>query len=129
MLHAVEDFDFSDPQGNFFAYATACMRNAIIRALPRDGLLSIHRLEFWRLAQQGRLKEWDRCQPFSLDATTQDEYGLYEVLPVSWVQTPVASESVRLQVETLLARLTQRERTVLRLFCGLEESDGRHREE
>src|SRR5713101_5056283 len=39
LLQAVEDFDFSNPQSNFFAYATACIRNAITRLLPRDGLL------------------------------------------------------------------------------------------
>lgn len=55
LLQAVENFDFTDPQGHFFAYATTYIRNAITRVLPRDGLLSIHRLQFWRLAQQDRL--------------------------------------------------------------------------
>src|SRR5690242_11751275 len=58
VMRAVEDFDFTDPQGHFFPYVTACIRHALTRLLPRDGLLSIHRLEFWKLAQQGRLKEW-----------------------------------------------------------------------
>jgi len=126
LLQAVDDFDFTDPQGNFFAYATACMRKAITRALPRDGLLSIHRLQFWKLAQQGRLKEeWDRSQPLSLDATTQEDASLYEVLPACPVVRPVASDATRLRVEALLGRLTTREQTVLRLFHGLDEADGR----
>ena len=125
LLHAVEDFDFTDPQGHFFAYATACMRHAITRALPRDGLLSIHRLEFWRLAGQGRLKEWDRSQPLSLDRADEQERSFYDVLPACSAVTPVASDSARLQVETLLARLTPRERTVLRLCYGLDAADGR----
>ena len=125
LLHAVEDFDFTDPQGNFFAYATACMRNAITRALPRDGLLHIHRWEFWQLAEQGRLKEWDRSQPLSLDVPNEEEHSLYNVLPACSTKTSVASNAVRLRVETLLVRLTPRERTILRLFSGLDEADGR----
>src|ERR1051326_7168960 len=125
LLQAVEDFDFTNPQGNFFAYATACMRNALTRLLPRDGLLSIHRLQFWKLAQQGRLKEWDRAQPLSLDRADDEEQSFYEVLPVCSISIPVASNTVRRQVETLLGRLTSHERMVLRLFYGLDETDGR----
>jgi RNA polymerase sporulation-specific sigma factor len=125
LLQAVEDYDFTAMQGRFFAYATACIRNAIIRALPRDSLLRVPRCEFWRLAEQGRLRELDRSQPFSLDATNEQDSSLYDVLPAPSRMTPVASNAVRLQVETLLARLTPREQMVLRLFYGLEESDGR----
>jgi RNA polymerase sigma-E/F/G factor len=125
LLQAVEDFDFRQPQGHFFAYATACVRNAIARALPRDGLLSIHRLQFWKLAKQGRLKEWDRSQPLSLDVTNEEDASLYEVLAVCSTSTPVASDDVHVQVEALLARLTAHERTVLRLCYGLDEADGR----
>src|SRR5260370_28702532 len=102
------------------------MRNAITRALPRDGLLSIHGLKFWRLVEQGRLKELDRCQPLSLDATTgEEENSLYQVLATCSTVTPVASDAARLQVETLLGGLTPREQSVLRLFHGLDEADGR----
>ena len=125
LLHAVEDFDFTDPQGNFFAYATACMRNAITRALPRDGLLHIYRWEFWRLAEQGRLKEWDRSQPLSLDVPNEEEHSLYDVLPTCSTRMLVASDAVRLRVKTLLIRLTPREQRILRLFYGLDEADGR----
>jgi RNA polymerase sigma factor (sigma-70 family) len=113
VLHAVEDFDFTDPQGNFFAYVTVCIRNAITRALPRDGLLSIQRWEFWRLARQGRLKEFERSQPLSLDAPNEEAHSFYDVLPACSAQTPVASDTLRLQVE------------VLRLLYGLDEADRR----
>jgi RNA polymerase sigma factor (sigma-70 family) len=109
LLQAVEDYDFNTMQGRFFAYATACVRNAIIRALPRDSLLRVPRCEFWRLAEQGRLKELDRSQPVSLDATDEHDSSLYDVLPASSRMTPIASHAVRLQVETLLAQLTPRE--------------------
>jgi RNA polymerase sigma factor (sigma-70 family) len=112
-------------RGRFLAYAMACIRNAIIRALPQDGLLRVPRCEFWRLAEQGRLKELDQSQPVSLDATNEQDSSLYDVLSVPSRMTPVASTAVRLQVEALLARLTPREQTVLRLYYGLEESDGR----
>ncbi len=125
LLQAVENFDFSKPQGNFFAYATACMRNALTRLLPRDGLLSIHRLQFWKLAQQGRLKEWDRSQPLSLDMADDDEQSFYDVLPACSTSAPEASNEVHVQVEMLLGRLAPHERTVLRLFYGLDEADGR----
>lgn len=125
LLQAVEDFDFTDPQGNFFAYATACIRNAITRALPRDGLLSIHRLQFWQLAQQGKLKEWDRSQPLSLDRPDEEGRSYYGVLPACSALTPVVSDTARLHVEELLARLSAREQTVLRLCYGVDEADGR----
>jgi RNA polymerase sigma factor (sigma-70 family) len=125
LLQAVEDFDFRHPQGHFFAYATACLRNALTRLLPRDGLLSIHRLQFWKLAEQGRLREWDRSQPLSLDWVDEQDANLYEVLAVCSTSTPVASDYVRVQGETLLARLTLREQTVLQLCYGLDEADGR----
>jgi RNA polymerase sigma factor (sigma-70 family) len=125
LLHAVEDFDFTATTGCFFLYATACIRNAMIRALPQDGLIRVPRWEFWRLAGQGRLKELDQSQPFSLDAITAQDYSLLDVLPASSPSTPVASPAERAQVETLLGRLTPREQTMLRLFYGLEEADGR----
>jgi RNA polymerase sigma factor (sigma-70 family) len=124
LSQAVDDFDFSRPQSNFFAYATACLRNALTRLLPRDGLLSIHRLQFWKLAEQGRLKEWDRSQPLSLDMA-DDEQSFYEVLAACSAVMPVASASVRLRVETLLARLTAREQTIIQLLYGLDKADGR----
>ncbi len=101
VMQAVKDYDFSDPQGHFFAYVTACIRNALTRLLPRDGLLSIHRLEFWKLAEQGRLKEWDRAQPLSLDVPCEEKASLYEVLPASTVRAPVAPAALRQQVELL----------------------------
>jgi RNA polymerase sigma factor (sigma-70 family) len=125
LLQAVEDFDFRHPQGQFFAYATACVCNALTRLLPRDGLLSIHRLQFWKLAGQGRLKEWDRSQPLSLDMADEEDANLYDVLSICSTSTPMASDEVHLQVEALLARLTAHERTVLRLCYGLDEADGR----
>ena len=82
LLQVVEDYDFAEMNGCFFAYATACIRNAIIRALPRDGLMHVPRCEFWHLAGQGKLKDLDRSQPFSLDSPiTHQERSLYEVLP------------------------------------------------
>jgi len=47
---------------------------------------------------------------------------------MQWIRlsrTPVAPDALRQQVERLLARLTPRERTVLRLLYGLDEADGR----
>jgi RNA polymerase primary sigma factor len=125
LLQAVEDFDFTDPQGRFFAYATACLRNALTRLLPRDGLLSIHRLQFWKLAEQGRLKEWDRSQPLSLDRAEEEEQSFYDVLAAGSPVTPVVSDEVHLWVEMLLSRLTAHEQRVLRLCYGLDEADGR----
>lgn len=125
LLQAVENFDFTDPQGHFFAYATTCIRNTITRVLPRDGLLSIHRLQFWRLAQQGRLTEWDRAQPFSLDRADEEKRSCYDVLPACSALTPRVSDTTRLHVEGLLARLSAREQMVLRLYYGVEEADGR----
>jgi RNA polymerase sigma factor (sigma-70 family) len=97
LLQAVEDFDFTRPQSHFFAYATACLRNALTRLLPRDGLLSIHRLQFWKLAEQGRLKEWDRSQPLSLDWARQEEQSFYKVLAASSTSTYEASNDVHVQ--------------------------------
>jgi RNA polymerase nonessential primary-like sigma factor len=43
LLHAVEDYDFTSMQGRFFAYATACIRNAITRAHSRKTASSVSR--------------------------------------------------------------------------------------
>ncbi len=55
LLQAVKDYDFTQTSGCFFADATACIRNAIIRALPKDCLIRVSRSDYWRMAEQGTL--------------------------------------------------------------------------
>src|SRR5260221_3700075 len=132
LLRALDRFDFA-AGGNFTAYASTTIHYAILDALPMENTIRLSQYLTWRNRTDERVEALRALQPLSLDALHGEEdcafVGLLAappfVLPDSAAQAEERHRAKRAQVEALLARLTSRERQILRLRYGLDEADGR----
>ncbi len=133
LVQATNRFDWRSG-GNFTAYLAAWMRGKVKKALSDDRLIKIDASARERARQEGTLDEWYAQQhPLSLDRLLDEDdpdNSLSELLEAPPTQTaPPRDERKRAQVEALLAYLSPRAQTILRLRYGLCDDDERPRTE
>ncbi len=133
LVQATNRFDFTSG-GNFTAYIAAWMRGKVKKALSDDRLVKIDASARERARQEGTLDEWYAQQhPLSLDRLLDEDdpdNSLSELLEAPPTQTVTPrDERKRAQVDALLAYLSPRAQTILRLCYGLLDDDERPRTE
>lgn len=132
LVQATNHFDFSSG-GNFTAYIAAWMQGKIKRALSDDHLIKIDYATYDRARQAGTLDQLHALHPLSLDRLLDEDdldSSPLELLEAPPTQTaPPRDECKRAQVEALLAFLSPRAETILRLRYGLLDDDARPRSE
>ena len=134
LLRACDRFDFA-AGGNFTAYASTTIHYAILDALPMENTIRLSQNLTWRNRTDEQVEALHALQPLSLDAAHGEEDCAFSDLlaaPPLVLADPAAEkaeeqrhQAKRAQVEALLARLTPRERQVLRLRYGLDEAERR----
>jgi RNA polymerase sigma factor (sigma-70 family) len=129
LVLATNRFDWRSG-GNFTAYVAAWMRGKVKKALSDDRLVKIDAAARERARQEGTLEQWYALQhPMSLDRLLDEDdpdSSTLELLqaPPTQPASP-RDEHKRAQVEALLAYLSPRAQTILRLRYGLLDDDER----
>lgn len=133
LIQATNRFDYTSG-GNFTAYIAAWMRGRVKKALSEDRLIKVDYATRERARQAGILDEVYALQrPVSLDCLLDEDdpdSSLLESLEdPSQAATPPRDPHKRAQVDALLAYLSPRAETILRLRYGLLDDDERPRTE
>ncbi len=129
LVQATQRFDWRSG-GNFTAYIAAWMRGKVKKALSDDRLVKLDAAARERARLEGTLDEvYALQQPMSLDRLLDEDdpdSSPLELLQAPPTQpTPPRDERKRAQVEALLAYLSPRAQTILRLRYGLLDEDER----
>lgn len=135
LVQATHRFDFRSG-GNYSAYIAAWMRGRVKRTLSHDWLFKPDDPTRQQARQAGTFDElYTQLRPLSLDRlldADDPESGLLDWLQAPSAQTtapppPAHDDGKRAQVDALLAYLSPRAQTILRLRYGLLEGDERPR--
>ncbi len=129
LVQATNHFDYAGG-GDFTAYSAAWMRGRVKKALSEDRLLKIDAATRQRARQADTLEEVYALQrPISLDCLLDEDdpdSSLLEALEAPFLTaTPARDPHKRAQVDALLAYLSPRAETILRLRYGLLDDDER----